>query len=86
MIQSPEKSRTSLATFRHVYRDDGAQLVIVPGYNDGKFGYIVCYEKHTAVGNPHDDWYEYSNPLLFAEKLDEDVYPSVVKVVESFGK
>lgn len=85
------KSKSRLSVFNSgVYDDRGWELVISCGYSIGnQFGYFICKEKVTAVGNPHDETYEYSDVRSFHPKENEKTYAKVLEemklAVKSYG-
>lgn len=78
------KSKSRLSVFNSgMFDADGHELVISCGYtNGGKFGYFVCKEKVTFVGNPHDNTYEYIDQSAFYLKETEKTYQIVLEEVK----
>ena len=82
MMTTRSKSRLSVFN-TGVFDDEGRELVISCGYtHGGKFGYFVCKEKVTAVGNPHDETYEYTDQTAFYLKENEKTYQRVLEDVK----
>lgn len=78
------KSKGRLSVFNTgVFDAAGNELVISCGYtNGGKFGYFICREKVTAVGNLHDETYEYTDQTAFYLKENEKTYQHVLEDVK----
>lgn len=69
-----------------IIQDDQRRIPVVAcGYaDDGRFGYFLCMEKNTHDGNPHQDYYEYSDVKEFYPKENNQTYQTVLKAFKDW--